>query len=52
MDEVLRALKSSTKMGAGCHVNCTYRIVMMYVQLVEPDLLFVYVSLRNFLYLK
>ena len=39
-------------MGAGCHVNCTYRIVMMYVQLVKADLLFLYVSLRNLLYLR
>ena len=31
-------------MGAGCHVNCTYRIVMMYLQLVKADLLFLYVS--------
>ena len=33
--EVLKAVKSSTKMGAGYHVNCTYRIVMMYVQPLE-----------------
>ena len=39
-------------MGAGCHVNCSYRIVMMYVKLVKDDLLFLYVSLRNLLYLR